>query len=384
MAQDLRYDLVILGGGLAGGLAALAIAAQRPELRLLLVEREARLGGNHIWSFFDGDLGPAGDRLVAPLITHRWPGGHDVRFPGYDRTLATPYNSIASSGFDAHLRRVLGERVLAGLDVVAVAPQKVTLSDGRSIAARGVIDARGAGDLSVLDCGWQKFVGSALYLSAPHGIDRPVIMDARVPQIDGYRFVYLLPWDDRTIFVEDTYYSDTPDLPEARIDARITEYAAAQGWTVDAVRHRETGVLPVVHGGDFDRYWPADDGTARIGVRGGLFHPLTGYSLPDAVATALWLAAQPVDGLAAATRARAAAHWRAGSYYRFLAKMLFQAAVPDQRWRVFARFYRLGAPLIGRFYAGRSTTMDRMRILCGRPPVPIRSAMRALQDHFAR
>jgi lycopene beta-cyclase len=113
-------------------------------------------------------------------------------------------------------------------------------------------------------------------------------------------------------------------------------------------------------------------------VRAGLFHPMTGYSLPDAVACALWLVEQPLDGLPAATRARAIAHWRAGGYYRLLGKMLFGAAKPDQRWRIFDRFYRLSAPLIQRFYAGRSTQSDRLRILCGRPPVPIRAAMHAL------
>jgi lycopene beta-cyclase len=61
-----------------------------------------------------------------------------------------------------------------------------------------------------------------------------------------------------------------------------------------------------------------------------------------------------------------------------LGKMLFGAARPDARWRIFERFYRLDPALIQRFYAGRSTAYDRMRILCGRPPVPIRSAMRTL------
>ena len=147
--------------------------------------------------------------------------------------------------------------------------------------------------------------------------------------------------------------------------------------------HRESGVLPVVHGGDFDRFWPKADPIARAGVRAGLFHPMTGYSLPDGVNFALWLVDQPLVTLAAATRARAAAHWRAGGYYRLLGRMLFGAAAPDQRWRIFDRFYRLPASLIQRFYAGRSSWTDRARILCGRPPVPIRSAMRVLTRHSA-
>ena len=253
----------------------------------------------------------------------------------------------------------------------------MTLAEGCDITARAVIDARGPGDMSALRCGWQKFVGHALRCKAPHGIDRPVIMDATVEQIDGYRFVYLLPWDERRLFVEDTYYSDTPDLDVPAIDARIAAYAAQRGWRYDIV-HREEGVLPVVHGGDFDLYWPPSDPVARAGVRAGLFQPMTGYSLPDAVRFALRMADRPLDDLPRAARAYASAHWRRGSYYRMLGRMLFGAARPDERWRIFERFYRLDPALIQRFYAGQSSMADRLRILCGKPPVPIRSAMRTL------
>lgn len=378
MAKTFDCDLAILGGGLAGTLIALAFARLRPDVDLLLIERGPTLGGNHLWSFFDGDVRPADRWLIDPLITHHWPQGHEVRFPAYQRRLPTAYNSIASAQLDAHASQLLGNRVILNADATGITPARVTLADGRQIHARSVIDARGGGDLSALECGWQKFVGQALRLSHPHGLDRPVIMDATVAQIDGYRFIYLLPFDDRTIFVEDTYYSDSPAVDLPALTGRIAAYAKGQGWQVEEVIHQESGVLPVVHGGDFDRFWPADEGLARAGVCAAMFHPMTGYSLPDAAATALWLVDQPLENLAAATRARAGAHWRAGGYYRLLAKMLFRAARPEQRWRVFERFYRLNPHLVGRFYGGRSTWADRIRILCGRPPVPIRSAMRAL------
>lgn len=377
MTNDLDCDLAIIGGGLAGGLIALAFAALRPEVRLLLVEQGDRPGGNHVWSFFDGDVAPADRWLVDPLVAHRWSQGHHVDFPGYNRDLDTPYNSVTTVQLAVALERSLGDRLLTQATVTALAADHVALADGRTIRARAVIDARGAGDLATLRCGWQKFVGHALRCDAPHGIDRPVIMDATVDQHDGYRFVYLLPWDDRTIFIEDTYYSDGPDLDTTTLDTRIAAYAREKGWQGEVI-HREQGVLPVVHGGDFDRYWPEGDPVARAGVQAGLFQPMTGYSLPDAVRFALWLADQPLDGLPGATRAYAKAHWRRGGYYRLLGKMLFGAARPDQRWRIFARFYRLRPTLIQRFYAGRSTMADRIRILCGRPPVPIRDAMRTL------
>lgn len=389
MSDQPSCDLAIIGGGLAGGLIALAMQALHPDARMLLIEEGVTLGGNHVWSFFDGDV-PADARwLIDRMIGHRWPLGHEVRFGAYRRRLDAPYNSIASQDFDAYVRRVLGDRVRTGARAVAVAPDQVTLADGRRIAAGAVIDARGisdAADLAALRCGWQKFVGQRLALDAPHGLDRPVIMDATVAQVDGYRFVYLLPIDDRTVFVEDTYYSDDAALDAATLRERIAAYALAQGWGAARVEHEEQGVLAVVHGGDFERFWPGDDPIARAGARGGLFHPMTGYSLPEAVSFALALAERwPMDGraLAAFSRGYARAHWRRGGYYRLLGRMLFRAAAPQERHRIFARFYRLPQGLIGRFYAGRSTPWDKARILCGRPPVPIRSAVKAMMKRGA-
>lgn len=383
---SMTCDLAIVGGGLAGGLIALALAARHPGARLLLIEGEATLGGNHVWSFFDGDIAAEHRWLVDPLVGARWAGGHDVRFPDHRRHLNAPYNSIVSGEYDAHLRAVLGDSVLTSATAATMASDSVTLTDGRRIDAGAVVDARGAADLSALRCGWQKFVGQVIELDRPHGIDHPVIMDATVEQVDGYRFVYLLPMGERRIFVEDTYYSDTPMLDAPAIERRIAEYVVRAGWTGARVAHGETGVLPVVYGGDFDRFWPADDPVARAGARAGLFQPMTGYSLPDAVRFACAMADRwPMDSAALARFSRqwAADHWRRGGYYRLLGKMLFGAAAPDLRWRIFARFYRLPEPLIGRFYAGRSTQADRLRILCGKPPVPIRAAMRALlrQSH---
>lgn len=378
MAKSFDCDLAILGGGLSGTLTALAFTRLRPDVNFLLIERGQSLGGNHLWSFFDSDVRPADRWLIDPLVTHRWPKGYQVRFPAYQRQLDTGYNSIASAQLDAHVRPLIGPRLLLEADVASLTPDSVTLSDGSQIKARAVLDTRGGGDLSALDCGWQKFVGQVLRLRHPHGLDRPVIMDATVPQIDGYRFVYLLPFDEHTIFVEDTYYSNDASLDVPALTSRIDSYVQERGWQVEEVVHQESGILPVVHGGDFDRFWPARDDIARAGVRAAMFHPMTGYSLPDAISTALWITDQPLGTLAAATRDRAKAHWRAGGYYRLLGKMLFRAAQPEQRWRIFERFYRLNPHLIGRFYAGRSSWVDRIRILCGRPPVPIRSAMRAL------
>ena len=63
-----------------------------------------------------------------------------------------------------------------------------------------------------------------------------------------------------------------------------------------------------------------------------------------------------------------------------LAAMLFRAADPAERYRIFERFYRLSPGLIARFYAGVSTRRDMLRVLSGRPPVAVGRAIGAIKD----
>ncbi|SKB36616.1 lycopene beta-cyclase CrtY [Sphingopyxis flava] len=374
-----RCDIAIVGGGLAGGLAALALAAKRPDLDVRLVEA-GPVGGNHIWSFFDSDIAKRDRWLVAPLVRYHWPAYH-VRFPGHHRTLRMGYKSMTGETLAEAVEAALPAGHLIADRALHVAPDHVLLAAGGRLDARHVIDARGAtSNGSGLICGWQKFVGQALRVKGGHGLAQPVVMDAAVEQLEGYRFVYLLPLDAETIFAEDTYYSDTPDLDVAAVRERIRTYAAAQGWAVAGKALREeTGVLPVMIAGDFDRYWPPLDRTARIGVRAGAFHATTGYSLPDAVRTAAALPALIGPDLPALLRERAAAGWRRQRFYRMLDAMLFRAADPDERYRIFERFYRLPSGLIARFYAGRSRPGDKLRLLTGKPPVSVGRAIAALR-----
>ena len=372
-----NFDMLIVGGGLSGGLCVLALVARRPELRVGLVE-PGTIGGNHIWSFFESDVAAHDRGLIEPLITQRWPG-YSVRFPEFERRLDQPYRSITSDRLDVAVRVALPAETIIRATATALTATSVTLDSGETLHARAVIDARG-GRAEGLTLGWQKFVGQTLHIPQGHGLTEPIVMDARVDQADGYRFVYALPFDATHLFVEDTYYTDGPALDRGLLNERIGDYAAVRGWQIAAREHEERGVLPVVIGGDFDRLWPAADPVARAGVRGGMFHHLTSYSLPEAVRFAAWLAKEaPLDKLAAATRARAKRHWRRSWFDRLLGRMLFGAAEPADRYRVLQRFYRLSPTLIARFYAGRSTPYDRFRILAGKPPVPILRALRVLR-----
>ena len=372
-------DIAVVGGGLAGGLIALALAKRRPEIAVRLLESGAVLGGNHRWSWFESDLSAEGSGLLDGLRMTRWDQGYEVAFPGFTRRLATPYRSLASADFAAGLERQLpAGTIRTGAPAASLEHDGITLESGERIVARAVIDCRGFAPTPHLAGGWQVFMGRHLRTPAPHGVERPVIMDATVHQLGGYRFVYVLPLGANDLFVEDTYYQDTPQLDRSALSARLDEYAREQAWDGE-ILGSETGVLPVITGGDFAAFQRAQriDGVGVAGARGGFAHPLTSYTLPFAVATALAIAAEadlPGDQLAAMLEARARRHWRATRFYRLLGAMLF-GAPPEERWRVFERFYRLDEGLVERFYAARSTLADRARILCGRPPVLLGALM---------
>lgn len=384
MVKSKRDGLLIAGGGLSGCLAAIAMAKTRPEVPILLVEEGERFGGNHTWSFFGPDVEAADRWLVEPLIAQSWQGYY-VAFPEHSRKLKSSYHSIRSDDLDRLVRETLRpDQYRLGTKIAAVRENELLLLGGEKIRAEGAIDARGAANLSMLDLGWQKFVGREYRFRQPHRLDRPVIMDATVEQIGGYRFVYCLPFSETEMLIEDTYYADDPDLDVPALEQRLEDYIAARGWGEAEVLRQETGVLPVAIGGDFGAFWRVGGArVAKFGMRGGFFHPTTGYTLPDAVRTAVLLTKQrDMNGAALhdTFEREAASNWRKRDFYRTLNTLLFRAADPPERYKVLERFYRLDQALISRFYAGQSTMFDRMRILSGKPPVPVGRAVSALKQ----
>jgi lycopene beta-cyclase len=371
--------LVIAGGGLAGCLCALALARRRPDVELLLVEQGVAFGGNHIWSFFDSDVVEQDRWVVGDIAATHWLD-HEVRFPRRQRTIPIGYNSIRSSALDAAMRKVLKpEQYKLGREIASVSPTSIILDGGDRIDADAVIDARGAGVINGLGLGRQKFVGRVYRYPAPHGVTRPVIMDATVEQIDGYRFVYQLPLSEIELLIEDTYYSMSPVIDEDALRGRIARVAAKIGKGAEVVSE-ERGLLPVVLSGEADCFWRGEP-IARIGTRGGFFHPTTSYSLPDAVANAALLAEQRdlnAPALHTLFRRRAEKLWQERSFFRLLGRMLFHAAEPDQAYRVLEHFYRLSPAVISRFYGARLSATDKLRILSGRPPVPLGRAISAM------
>ena len=370
---------MIVGGGLAGSLVAWRLSMRRPEVRLRLLEAGAMLGGNHTWSLHATDVAPAALDWLGPLVESRWPR-HEVAFAGHRRILDQAYLSVTSQRLHRVISAALGDRIEFGTAVLAVTPTQVRTADGRDLDARVVIDARGAAPVDV-PLGWQTFLGQEVVCARPHGVAIPLIMDATVAQAGAYKFVYVLPFSADRLLIEDTAYADAPGVDVAAARAHIAAYAAARAWNIREVVREESGSLPIPLGGRIDAFWPDD--VPRVGMRAGLFHPTTGYSLPDAVATADLLAGvNPLNATRVYSEVRhfAATRWQTRGFFRMLNRLLFRAAAPDARARVLEQFYRRAPDLIARFYAGTLTPFDRVRVLAGRPPVSVLRALTHMRE----
>ncbi len=378
---------ILAGGGLANILIAMRLKAERPDVHALVLEQGPSLGANHTWSFHSTDLTPEQRAWIAPLVIASWPR-QEVRFPSGRRILETGYNSISSERLHDVAMELLGPAVRLNCSVGEVRPDGVTFADGSSVTVPLVIDGRGALQDQPLAIGYQKFVGVEIETEKPHGQHHPIIMDATVPQTDGYRFVYTLPFSPTRLLIEDTYYSDTAELDADSLGRGVEAYAAAQGWIGGRVIRRESGVLPITLAGDIDQHWRTmGQAIPRSGLRAWLFHATTGYSFPNAVRLAEEIARAPdlsSDAIARLIEKRSRQTWKAQAIFRLLNRSLFLAADPSGRVRILDRFYaKLPTATIERFYAGALRATDiamLMAVMATKPPVPLGRAISCFSE----
>lgn len=384
--SGMNADVIVVGGGLAGGLIAMRLNMVHPEKKVLLLERGPRLGGNHTWNFF----GPEKSELwFEELITKTW-DALDVRFPSSARTIDCRIHSLRPEHFHETLMKRFGRNVRLGCQVVEIADSYVKTSTGEVLRAPLVIDASGISadhttpkSFAGAPCGWMKFIGFDLKLKKPHGLERPVWVDATVPQMDGHRYFVCQPWDETRVFVQEKFLSAVPDLNHARISRSIMAYAERAGWDVESVEREEAGCRPMpMHALSFDET-PAkqlevagedfeDESAVAISSRFGWFHSSTTQSLPDAVRIAEFVSSleQLRTGPARADLREFRKSWfEQQKFYRLLNRLIFKAVEPSLRYQVMERFYGLRDDVISRYFAGMSERADRTKIMGLKPTV---------------
>ncbi|MDX1929765.1 MAG: lycopene beta-cyclase CrtY [Pirellulaceae bacterium] len=364
------WDYVLVGGGLQTGLMALAIRHYQPRARVAIVERGPTLAGNHTWSFHGTDVPADSEVWIQPLIVSRW-DGYDIYVGGRLRHVQLEYCTISSTHFASVVEQALGVHacaILTGATAAEVSNTQVRLSDGRCLEAAVVIDNRGPVPTDSLNVsgGYQKFWGFEVELDQDWYLAHPRVMDDRIDQHDGFRFIYTLPFERRRVLVEDTRFSNSPRIDRDECLLKVRQYLANQGILEWRIIREESGVLSMPTQGNLPgNTLPYLAG----GYRGGWFHAATGYSFPMAVTLAKIVAKTPVAELSSKVQELADEHVVRARFARFLNRLLFDLVKPQTRYQIFRRFYRvLDESRIARFYGHRFTRSDAFRIVVGLPP----------------
>lgn len=383
-----KTDMIIVGAGLSGLITAWRCLDLNAEMSIDIIEKSDHIAGDHTWSFNLADIAPDLRQWLKPFIAHRWEN-YDVKFPKRERKLDITYCTGNSETLRACVQPYLNSgrlRVRLNTSVETTSADHVVLEDGTTLTATCVLDARGFVAHEDVFLGYQKFVGHLIQTCEPHGVQRPVIMDATVEQFDGYRFVYCLPFSETELLVEDTYYSDGSNVDGSKIDIRIEDYIKTNlGVGKFEMLRRETGVLPITlavtpeYGTDVSG---EKSDAVKLGLTGGYYHAVTGYSLPEAVKSAnvvCDMIGKNKPNFSGAVlhemTYHRVDHFHEEKFLRLLNRMLFRAARPEQRYKILERFYGLSEGLIERFYRNRLTKSDKLRILAGKPPVPLFKAL---------
>ncbi|MGZ8281864.1 MAG: lycopene cyclase family protein [Allosphingosinicella sp.] len=344
-----REGVLIAGGGTAGCLAALALARRRPEVPLLIVEERPRFGGDAFHWLFDAELSADERALVEPLIEQSWPGFY-VAFPDLNRNLKAPLVGFGPDALHRAMTEILKPaQYRLATRIVAVRGDALELEGGETVKAEGAIDARGPANLAMLELLYETRVERVIRTSAPHRLDRPLLIDATVEQNGGFSFAQAFPLDSDRMRIAQVLVSERAS-PDETADARLDTYLTIRGWNGAQPENRSSVTRPLPIGGDFDSFWRIGGArVARLGLRGGFLQPTSGRTAPDAIRNALLLAEQrdfSGEALHDAFEAQAKAQWRRREFARDVNAAL-AACSPNERHVLAGRLYRLGpGPLL--------------------------------------
>jgi lycopene beta-cyclase len=380
LKKDIDADYLLVGGGLQNALILLALAARKPEASIILLERDNALGGNHIWSFQALDLPESAHLWASPLVEYAWPG-YQLHFDGSSRWVQGSYRSCSSEHLDRVVRGVAGQRenirIHTGIAVVRCDASSATLASGEILRGRIVVDARGPERCPArASGGFQKFVGLECSLRQTTAMKAPILMDSRCNQQDGFRFHYILPFTEDRVLIEDTYFSNNPDIDIETLRKGILDDAPRLGLNVDRVLRTEVGVLPMPSRSAFSA---KPHGPIHAGYAGGWFNPGTGYSLAAASRLAEHLSQTAIDDTFGPGWRTLVRRMRIQSHFlAFLNLLMFGFFHDASRRRLMERFYMVPDEVVHRFFAMESTAVDMWRVMyVGAPWTPKGWAKRA-------
>lgn len=376
-------DILIVGAGASGLSLAVRLSqlGVTRERSVLLLEPRTGYVRDRTWCYFDVVDHPFGEAATASWprwrvagegreVTRSWPGLSYRHLPAdafyrsaRDRLAADPRVELRT-GTPVERLREDADGVTA---TTPAGPVRARLAfDSRPPARREAPPTGRDGRHAWL---LQHFHG--VVARTPDPVFEPgvaTLMDFRVPQEGGIHFVYVLPFDERTALVEDTWFTGAP-RPVPFYEASIRAWLEAhRGVREFETLHAETGAIPM---DTRPRALAAGRRVLHLGARAGAARPSTGYAFLEIQRQA--------DVLARALAAREADLLpRPPRPYSRRARFLDRTFVsyierhPERAPELFVRmFERVRPDALARFLFDGGGWTDAVRVMGVLPALPL-------------
>ncbi len=287
------HDVVVVGAGPAGLSAAAACAAAGLRTAVVAASLSPWPATYCLWA---DELERAAPGLgldpaavaaaYSPTVVRTAAGGERRLARRYARLRndvvhAALLDRLRESGGEVVPGRVTGLRAERGREVAV-------LADGREVAARLVLDARGGGPGTAQQRAWGEVVDAPVGDLVPPGgallMDWAALADPTAPPA----FLYGLPLDDGTVLLEATSLAARPPVALPDLRARLTALLDAHG--LRPAGGSERVAIPL------DAPPRAAGPGTPLGAAAGLVHPATGYSVASSLRLGPRVAATLVDG----------------------------------------------------------------------------------------
>jgi lycopene beta-cyclase len=286
-----KTSVAICGAGASGLAVALNLHKSTANTYIHLIDPDFKKTPEKTWCFWDSNVSPG-----PQYIRKSWNKlSVQTETQVFTETFPDPaYFCIQSSSFRSETLTLLGTDKrfnLIGKTVSKIDPTGcVHLEDTTEINSDVVVDARFTSvddinfhpDSNTL---WQHFKGWTIQTDkAIFDPDHAILMDFRVPQHDGFAFVYLLPFSTHEALVELTYFNKNIP-PKDHYDPILANYLLTN-WGLSSqdessettsyqILSTEFGIIPM---SDLPIEGQLSSTYIKTGIIGGLAKPSTGYA----------------------------------------------------------------------------------------------------------
>ena len=352
-------SFVIVGAGCAGLSLAVHLLDAGETRPIAIVDGRTRFDDDRTWCGFRMDPHP-----FEACIAHTWHAWKVAyRSESTHRSERHPYVHIPAKAFYdfalQRLERAPNVELHFGVSARDLGSGSVDTSRG-TLRGDWVFDSRAT---PMNDGLRQHFRGFFVHTEQPvFDADAMTMMDFRVPQDRGIRFVYVLPFDAHHALVEDTFVTtDTFPIDESALEHVLGDTA----FTID---REERGCIPMSARAVAES--PAR--TLRIGTGGGVVKPSSGYAFE-------FIQRHSAD-IVRALRAGEAPKPYARALWMDQVMLEVLQSRPDWAPELFVGLFRNNDPnRLVRFLMERSSPRDALAIMRSLPATPfMRAALRAM------